>query len=77
MAVGLVWKWIYNPDYGVLNTFLRGVGLPAPNWLGDINIALVSLALITIWQTTRYNMVLFVAGLRSIPKLQRRETVAP
>ncbi|WDR01985.1 sugar ABC transporter permease [Devosia algicola] len=68
VAIALVWKWIYNPDYGVLNVFLRGVGLPAPNWLGDPTLALVSIAIVSIWQTAGYNMVLFVAGLRAIPK---------
>jgi len=68
VAVALVWKWIYHPDYGVLNAILKAVGLPGVNWLTDPKIALVSVAMVQIWQTAGYNMVLFLAGLRSIPR---------
>ena len=67
VAIALVWKWIFNPDFGILNIGLRTIGLPTPNWLGDPNMALISLAIVSIWQTAGYNMVLFVAGLRAIP----------
>jgi multiple sugar transport system permease protein len=68
VAIALVWKWIYNPDFGILNLMLKSLGLPAPNWLGDPGLALLSLAIISIWQTTGYNVVLFIAGLRAIPE---------
>ena len=68
IAVALVWKWIYHPEYGVLNAMLRAVGLPAVDWLVDPKLALMSVAIVQIWQTAGYNMVLFLAGLRAIPK---------
>lgn len=68
VAIALVWKWIYHPDYGVLNAMLRAVGLPGVDWLTNPGIALVSVAIVQIWQTAGYNMVLLLAGLRAIPK---------
>lgn len=78
VAVALVWKWIYHPDYGVLNAILKAVGLPGVNWLTDPKIALLSVAMVQIWQTAGYNMVLFLAGLRSIPRniTRRRGSMA-
>jgi multiple sugar transport system permease protein len=66
--MALVWKWIFHPDYGILNAALHTVGLPAPNWLTSPSTALVSIAIVSIWQTAGYNMVLFLAGLRAIPR---------
>jgi multiple sugar transport system permease protein len=68
VAIALVWKWIYHPDYGVLNAILNAVGLPGVDWLVDPNVALGSVAMVQIWQTAGYNMVLLLAGLRAIPK---------
>lgn len=68
VAIALVWKWIYHPDYGVLNSMLRAVGLPGVDWLTNPSMALVSVAIVQIWQTAGYNMVLLLAGLRAIPK---------
>jgi multiple sugar transport system permease protein len=47
---------------------LRLVGLPGPNWLGDSKTVLLSLALIGVWQSVGFNMVLFLAGLTAIPR---------
>jgi multiple sugar transport system permease protein len=68
VAIALVWKWIYHPDYGVFNAMLRAVGLPGVDWLTDPKVALISVAIVQIWQTAGYNMVLLLAGLRAIPK---------
>ena len=68
VAIALVWKWIYHPDYGVLNAMLRAVGLPGVDWLTNPSVALTSVAIVQIWQTAGYNMVLLLAGLRAIPK---------
>ncbi len=68
VAVALAWKWIYNPQYGILNAALRAVGLPQPDWLTDPDVAIVSVAIVSIWQTAGYNAILLMAGMRSIPK---------
>jgi len=70
VAVGIVWAWIYNPMFGVINNFLKMMGLHAlaRPWLGDPRIALYSVILTAIWQGTGFPMLLFLAGLQGIPK---------
>lgn len=70
VAVGIVWSWIYNPMFGIINNFLKTVGLEALTrpWLADPKIALYSVILTGIWQGTGFPMLLFLAGLQGIPK---------
>ncbi len=67
VAVALVWKWVLNPDYGVVNSFLGLVGLPQPYWLTDPSTAIISVAVVSVWQTAGYNAILLLAAMRSIP----------
>ena len=66
-AVALVWKWFYNAEFGILNYILESVGLPGQKWLSDRNLALPSIAAMSIWKSAGYNMVILVAGLQGIP----------
>lgn len=66
-AIAMVWKWLYNGDYGLINYLLSLVHIHGPRWTSDPNIALYSLILIAIWNSVGNNMVLFLAGLQSIP----------
>ena len=68
VAVAMVWRWLYNTDFGLLNHLLWLAGLPIVNWLGDPWIALPSVALMSIWKGMGYNMVIFLAGLQGIPR---------
>lgn len=63
-----MWVQIYNPTYGVLNTFLKNIGLAslAKQWLADSSIVLYACALVSCWQAYGYYMVLFLAGLQGI-----------
>ncbi len=67
IAMGVVFTWMYEPYLGVLNLILSKVGLPQLNWLRDLKMALPSIAVMNIWQTLGYNIVIFLAGLLSIP----------
>ena len=67
IAMGVVFTWMYEPYLGVLNLILIKVGLPQLNWLRDLKMALPSIAAMNIWQTLGYNIVIFLAGLLSIP----------
>ncbi len=67
VAVSMIWKWIYNPSYGLLNQLVGLFGISRQFWLEDSRFALPALVLITVWQTFGYNVVLFIAGLLSIP----------
>lgn len=68
VVVSLIWMWIYNPDYGLLNALLDSLGLPQSQWTRGVNTALPSLIIIGIWKTVGFNMVIFLAGLRGIPE---------
>lgn len=67
VAIGMVWKLIYEPNIGVLNTIVRNMGGPKIDWLGDSGIALYSLIAVDIWQWTPFVMLIILAGLTSIP----------
>ncbi len=67
VAVAVVWRWLYNPDYGLINWVLQTVGLPPQNWLGDTKLAMPSLIVMAAWKNFGYNMVIFLAGLQAIP----------
>lgn len=68
-AIAIVWKWLYNGDYGLINYLLSLFGIHGPRWVSDPNIALYSLILVAIWGSIGNNMVLFLAGLQAIPSM--------
>lgn len=69
VAVALVWRYIYLPGrQGLLNVVLGWLGVSPIRWLGTSEWALRSLAILRIWKEAGYAMVLFLAGLQSIPK---------
>ena len=68
VAVALVWRYIYHPQYGLLNAGLGLVGLGPVDWLGDPNWAMPSIILLSVWKNFGYNMLVFLAGLSSIPE---------
>jgi multiple sugar transport system permease protein len=68
VAVSWVWRLIYARDTGLLNEILVGLGLPAQGWLNDPDQALLSVAIVMIWQTMGFSMLIFSAGLNAIPK---------
>ncbi|MCY4021493.1 MAG: sugar ABC transporter permease [Chloroflexi bacterium] len=69
VVVGVLWSWLFNPQFGLINSFLRGLGLDflVQDWLGDAAVALNSLILVDIWKWYGFHMVIFLAGLQSIP----------
>jgi len=67
-AVTMVWRWLYNSNYGLINYLLSLLGIPPVNWTTDPKIAIVSIAIIGIWSFVGYNMVLLLAGLQEIPR---------
>lgn len=68
VAVALMWKWVYNEQFGLLNWLLSRVGLPELGWLSDPRLSMLSVALVAIWKSMGYYMVLFLAGLQGIPE---------
>ena len=67
VAMATVWEMILHPDIGIVNVTLSLLGIKGPDWLGDPDTVLLTLAFIFIWKQVGYNMILFVAGLKTIP----------
>jgi multiple sugar transport system permease protein len=67
VAMGIVWNWIFDPQYGSLNAFLATFGIHGPAWLTSLGWALPAVAAVNIWQYVGYNMLFFLAGLQGIP----------
>ena len=67
-----LWLWMYNPKVGVINTLFQtiGLGFLQPGWITDPNIALVCVVLAIVWQFSGYTMLIFSAGIKSIPESQ-------
>lgn len=66
VAVSIVWQWIYNPEFGLMNYFLSFFGIKGITWLSSSSTSLVSIAIVCIWKNAGYNMMLFLAGLQGI-----------
>jgi multiple sugar transport system permease protein len=67
VAVAVVWRYLYHPRYGFLNYVLGLAGLPPIEWLGDPEWAMPAIILMAVWKNFGFNMVVFIAGLQSIP----------
>ncbi|MCD7750960.1 MAG: sugar ABC transporter permease [Lachnospiraceae bacterium] len=67
VCISMIWLWIYNPSYGVLNAILKLFGFSTHQWLQDPNMAMFCIILMSIWKSCGYSMVIFLSGLTSIP----------
>lgn len=68
VAVAMVWRWLYNGDYGLVNYVLSLVGVDGPNWVADPRTALYALVVVGVWSSLGYNLIIFLAGMQGIPK---------
>jgi ABC-type sugar transport system permease subunit len=66
VAIGIVWLWIFDPQYGLVNQTLRGLGIPGPRWLADPALALGCLVVTAAWRNVGYFATIFLAGLQGI-----------
>lgn len=66
VSVGVIWMWILNGDFGILNQALEYIGITGPQWLTDTKYVMISIAMLSIWWQLGYNMVIFLAGLQGI-----------
>ncbi len=67
VAVAIVWRYLYQPRYGLLNAVLGTVGLGPIDWLGDPRWAMPAIILLAVWKNFGYSMLIFIAGLQRIP----------
>ena len=68
VAVAVVWRYLYHPRAGLLNHALALVGIGPIDWLGDPRWAMPAIILLAVWKNFGFNMVIFLAGLQSIPE---------
>jgi ABC-type sugar transport system permease subunit len=70
VVVGIIWVWIYDHDWGIVNTVLRWIGLGAlaHSWLGDPHTALWAVLATQIWKWAGFNMIVFLAALYALPE---------
>lgn len=68
VAVALMWTWIFNPKFGIVNYLLGLIGISGPGWLYDPNWAMPAIILTSVWKDTGFIMVLFLASLQGIPQ---------
>ena len=68
VAVALLWSWLFNPRYGLINYLLGLLGLPQPGWLFDPQWAMPAIVLTSVWKDLGFVVVLFLAGLQAVPQ---------
>ncbi len=65
-AISMVWKWMFNGDFGLINYLLSLVGINGRLWLTDVDIAPYSIIVVSIWSSIGYNMIILLAGIQGI-----------
>lgn len=68
VAVGVVWRYLYHPRFGLLNYALNIFGVQSIDWLGDPTWAMPAIIILAVWKNFGYNMIIFIAGLQNIPE---------
>lgn len=68
VAISMIWLWLYQPQFGLFNYFLKKIGLPPQQWLADPHQAMPSVILVAVWQGAGWSMIIYLAGLQGIPQ---------
>ena len=68
IVMGIVWAWLLNPQYGLVNQMLLMMGISGPGWISSPSWAMPSIILVGLWHGFGYNMILFLAGLKNVPR---------
>lgn len=66
-AVAMIWKWLFNSQFGLINQLLAKFGIGAVNWLSNPDTAIYTVITVGVWSAIGYNMILLIAGLQEIP----------
>jgi multiple sugar transport system permease protein len=67
VSVSLIWLWMYEPQFGLLNDMFELLGLPRLKWLRDVDTSMMSIIIMSVWKNMGLNMVIYLAGLQGIP----------
>jgi multiple sugar transport system permease protein len=68
VAVAVIWRYLFNTQYGLLNYALGGLGIAPIDWLGDPAWAMPAIIVFAVWKNFGYNMLILLAGLQAIPE---------
>lgn len=68
VAIAMVWSWLFEPTYGLFRFFFQAFGMASPDWIHSVSWSLPAVIIVLIWSGIGYDMVLFLAGLKNIPK---------
>lgn len=68
VAVGLIWAWLYDTDYGLINALLARLHLPPVAWLTSTEWAMPAVIVTSVWKSLGFNMVIFLAALQDVPE---------
>jgi multiple sugar transport system permease protein/raffinose/stachyose/melibiose transport system permease protein len=69
VAIAVVWRFLLNPDVGLINVLLRNIGVAGPDWLANPSLAMPSIIAMAVWRNVGFAMVVFVAGMQAIPAM--------
>jgi multiple sugar transport system permease protein len=67
VAIAVVWRFLLNPDVGLINMALAAIGIDGPAWLADPNLAMPSIIAMAVWRNLGFAMIVFLAGMQAIP----------
>ncbi len=68
-AAGILWKWIYDKNFGILNNYLRKIGVSSPpGWLSNPKLAIPSIVIMNSWWSVAFNTIVYLAALQGIPE---------
>jgi ABC-type sugar transport system permease subunit len=67
VAIAVVWRFLLNPDVGLINLLLQGLGIKGPDWLANPALAMPSIIAMAVWRNVGFAMVVFIAGMQAIP----------
>lgn len=68
VAVSMIWKWLLNPEYGIINYLLSLIGIQGPGWLMDPQWAMAGVIMTSVWKDIGFITVIYLAGLQEIPE---------
>lgn len=66
VAIGIVWSWLFNSDYGIINFLLGKIGIDPINWLNDPKYAMIALIIFAVWKSLAFNTLILTTGIASI-----------
>lgn len=69
VAVSLMWRWIFNSEYGLLNYFLAEMGLPCPEWLTSVHWAMPAMIIQGVWGSLGGSIILYIAAIKNVPSV--------